>query len=42
MLFGQTDAVYCENYTKHTYTVWGQNTEFQCVKTVVPVVTAGL
>jgi translation initiation factor IF-1 len=28
MLFGETVAVYCENHTEHTNTLWGQNAEF--------------
>jgi hypothetical protein len=32
MLFGETVAVYCENHTEHTDTLWGQNAEFWCVK----------
>jgi hypothetical protein len=32
MLFGETVAVYCENYTEHTNTLCGQNALFQCVK----------
>jgi hypothetical protein len=27
-LFGETVAVYCENYTKHTNTLYGQNAMF--------------
>jgi hypothetical protein len=27
MLFGETVAVYCENHTEHTDTVWGQNAQ---------------
>jgi hypothetical protein len=33
MLFNETVAVYCENHTKHTDTLCGQNAEFQHVKT---------
>jgi hypothetical protein len=32
MLFGETVAVYCENYTEHTDTLCGQNAEFWYVK----------
>jgi hypothetical protein len=32
MLFRETIAVYCENRTKHTNTLRGQNAEFYCVK----------
>jgi hypothetical protein len=32
MLFGETVAVYCENHTEHTDTLFGQNAEFWCVK----------
>jgi hypothetical protein len=32
MLFRETVAVYCENYTEHTDTLCGQNTEFWYVK----------
>jgi hypothetical protein len=32
MLFRETVAVYCENHTKHTNTLCGQNAEFLCVK----------
>jgi hypothetical protein len=28
MLFGETDAVYCENHTEHTDTLCGQTVEF--------------
>jgi hypothetical protein len=28
MLFGETVAVYCENHTEHTDTLYGQNSEF--------------
>jgi hypothetical protein len=28
MLFSETVAVYCENHTKHTDTLCGQNSEF--------------
>jgi hypothetical protein len=28
MLFGETVAVYCENHTKHTNTLCGQNAQF--------------
>jgi hypothetical protein len=28
MLFGKTDAVYCENHTEHINTLCGQNAEF--------------
>jgi hypothetical protein len=34
MVFGETVAVYCENHTKHTDTLCGQNAEFLCVKAV--------
>jgi hypothetical protein len=27
MLFGETDAVYCENHTEHTDALCGQNAE---------------
>jgi hypothetical protein len=29
MLFGETVAVYCENHTEHTDTLYGQNAEIQ-------------
>jgi hypothetical protein len=32
MLFGETVAVYCDNHTEHTDTLFGQNAEFWCVK----------
>jgi hypothetical protein len=32
MLFWETVAVYCENHTEHTDTLYGQNAEFWCVK----------
>jgi hypothetical protein len=32
MLFEKTVAVYCENHTKHTNTLCGQNVEFQYFK----------
>jgi hypothetical protein len=32
MLSGETVAVYCENQTEHTNTLWEQNAEFQYVK----------
>jgi hypothetical protein len=32
MLFGETVAVYCENRTEHTDTLFVQNAEFWCVK----------
>jgi hypothetical protein len=32
MLFGGTVAVYCENHTEHTDTLFGQNAEFYYVK----------
>jgi hypothetical protein len=32
MLFRETVAVYCENHTKHTDTLWGQNAEFWYIK----------
>jgi hypothetical protein len=28
MLFGETNAVYCENHTEQTNALCGQNTEF--------------
>jgi hypothetical protein len=28
MLFGETDAVYCENHMEHTNTLCGQNADF--------------
>jgi hypothetical protein len=28
MPFGETVAVYCENHTEHTDTLYGQNSEF--------------
>jgi hypothetical protein len=28
MLFGETVAVYCENHTEHTDTLYGQSAEF--------------
>jgi hypothetical protein len=28
MLFRETVAVYCENHTEHTNTLYGQNAEF--------------
>jgi hypothetical protein len=35
MLFRETVAVYCENHTEHTDTLYGQNTEFSVLKRVV-------
>jgi hypothetical protein len=32
MLFGETVAVYCENYKEHTDTLCGQNVEVWYVK----------
>jgi hypothetical protein len=32
MLFGETVAVYCENHTKYTNTLCGQNADFWYVK----------
>jgi hypothetical protein len=32
MLFRETVAVYCENHTEHTDTLFGQNAEFWYVK----------
>jgi hypothetical protein len=32
MLSGDTVAVYCENHTLHTNTLFGQKTDFQYVK----------
>jgi hypothetical protein len=32
MPFRETVTVYCENHTKHTNTLPGQNSEFQYVK----------
>jgi hypothetical protein len=32
MLFGEIIAVYCENHTEHTNTLFGQNAEFPNVK----------
>jgi hypothetical protein len=32
MLFGETVAVYCENNTKHTNTLCGENAEFRYVR----------
>jgi hypothetical protein len=32
VLFKAIIAVYCENHTKHTHTLCGQNAEFNCVK----------
>jgi hypothetical protein len=32
MLFRETVAAYCENHTKHTNTLSGQNAEFSYVK----------
>jgi hypothetical protein len=32
MLFGETVAVYCENRTEHTDTLYGQNAAFWYVK----------
>jgi hypothetical protein len=31
-LFREAIAVYCENHTKHTNAICGQNAEFYCVK----------
>jgi hypothetical protein len=31
MLFEETVAVFCENHTEHTDTLYGQNVEFWCV-----------
>jgi hypothetical protein len=39
MLFGETVAVYCENNTEHTYTLFGQNAVFLMLKQVVHIVT---
>jgi hypothetical protein len=33
MLFAETVAVYCENRTEHTDTLYGHNTELRYVKT---------
>jgi hypothetical protein len=35
MLFGETIAVYCENHTKHKYTLWGRMQGFSMLKQVV-------
>jgi hypothetical protein len=32
MLFKETVAVYCENYTEHTNKMCGQNAEFWYIK----------
>jgi hypothetical protein len=32
MLFRETVAVYCENHTEHTNTLYGQSAEFYYVK----------
>jgi hypothetical protein len=32
MLFRETVAVYCDDYTEHTNTLCGQNAEFWCVE----------
>jgi hypothetical protein len=42
MLFKETVAVYCENYTEHINTLCWQNAEFSVLKLVVHVVTTGL
>jgi hypothetical protein len=39
MLFRETNAVYCENHTKHKDTLCGQNAEFQYVKGRLHIVT---
>jgi hypothetical protein len=32
MLLGEKTAVYCENHTEHTDTLYGENAEFSYVK----------
>jgi hypothetical protein len=41
MLYREIIAVYCENLTKHTYTVWEKCKGFKMLKQVVPISTAG-
>jgi hypothetical protein len=42
ILFGETFAVYCENRTEHTDTLYGQNENFSMSKQVVHIVTTVL
>jgi hypothetical protein len=43
MLFGETVAVYCENYTEHKNILCGQNAgSFSMIKQVVYIVTTEL
>jgi hypothetical protein len=42
MLFRETVAVYCENYTEHTDTLCGQNAEFSVLQPVVHITTTPL
>jgi hypothetical protein len=42
MLFGETVAVYCENHTKLSNTLCGQNVQFIVLKQVVRRVTTVL
>jgi hypothetical protein len=39
MLFGERVAVYCENHTEHTNTLYGQNAEFGMLKRMVHILT---
>jgi hypothetical protein len=42
MLFRERNAAYCENHTKHTDTLCGQNAEFSVLKHMAHIVTTGL
>jgi hypothetical protein len=42
MLFREISDVYCENHTKHTNTLCGQNAEFSMLKRVVYIVITRL
>jgi translation initiation factor IF-1 len=42
MLFMETVAVYCENNTEHTNTLWGKMQSFSMLKQVVYIATTGL
>jgi hypothetical protein len=42
MLFKETTALYCENPTKYTNTLFWQNAEFSILKRTVRIVTTGL
>jgi hypothetical protein len=42
MLYGSIIAVYCENHTKYTNVLWGQNAEVLILNQLVYAVTTVL